>query len=79
MDGKSFHHLMRVRVRTSTFKELQEIAEMESDHSGEYTSVSDLVRIAISNWIRTQRNVQDLNARINSSIQRKSSVQRRKG
>ena len=79
MDGKSFHHLMRVRVRTSTFKELQEIAERESDQSGEYTSVSDLVRIAISNWIRTQRNVHDLNARINSSIQRKSSLQRRKG
>lgn len=70
-DNKSYHHLMRVRVRTSTFKELQEIAEKESEMSGEYTSVSDLVRIAISNWIRIQRNVTELNARINSSIQRK--------
>lgn len=70
-DNKSYHHLMRVRVRTSTFKELQEIAEKESMASGEYTSVSDLVRIAISNWIRIQRNVDELNARINSSIQRR--------
>ena len=70
-DNKSYHHLMRVRVRTSTFKELQEIAEKESETSGEYTSVSDLVRIALSNWIRIHRNVTELNARINSSIQRK--------
>lgn len=69
-DNKSYHHLMRVRIRTATFKELQGMAEEESAASGEYTSVSDLVRIAISNWIRVQRNVKELNARINSSIQR---------
>ena len=51
----SLHHLMRVRIRTTTFDELKKIAKDESDRSGEYTSVSDLVRVAITNWIRTHQ------------------------
>jgi hypothetical protein len=45
------HHLMRVRVRTRVFNRLREIAEIETDKSGEHTSVSDLVRSALSDYI----------------------------
>ena len=71
MSDKSLHHLMRVRVRSSMFKELQQIADKETEASGEYTSVSDLVRIALTNWIRTQRSVIQLHAKMNTSIQKK--------
>ena len=56
----SLHHLMRVRIRTTTFEELKKIAKDESDRSGEYTSVSDLVRVALTNWIGTHRATQRL-------------------
>ena len=45
------HHLMRVRVRTRVFNRLREIAEIETDKTGEHTSVSDLVRSALSAYI----------------------------
>jgi hypothetical protein len=45
------HHLMRVRVRNKTFERLQEIAQAESARSGEHTSVSDLVRAALADYI----------------------------
>ena len=47
------HHLMRVRVRVRTFSRLKEIAQAETQRTGEHTSVSDLVRDALSGWIRT--------------------------
>jgi hypothetical protein len=58
----SLHHLMRVRIRTTTFKELKKIAKDESERSGEYTSVSDLVRVALTNWIRTHQAAHRLRA-----------------
>ena len=42
---------MRVRVRTRVFNRLREIAEIETDKTGEHTSVSDLVRSALSDYI----------------------------
>jgi hypothetical protein len=45
------HHLMRVRVRTRVFNRLREIAEIESERTGEHTSVSDLVRSALADYI----------------------------
>lgn len=42
---------MRVRVRTSIFRRLQEIAEAESDRTGDHTTVSDLVRAALYDYI----------------------------
>jgi hypothetical protein len=47
------HHLMRVRVRCRIFGKLREIARAESSQTGTHTSVSDLVRAALSDWIRT--------------------------
>jgi hypothetical protein len=42
---------MRVRVRTRAFRRLQEIAEYETGRTGDYTTVSDLVRTALSDYI----------------------------
>jgi hypothetical protein len=46
------HHLMRVRVRVRIFDRLRDIAQEESKMTGDHTSVSDLVRAALSDWIR---------------------------
>jgi Arc/MetJ-type ribon-helix-helix transcriptional regulator len=51
--SKSLHHLLRVRMKTTRFERLQEIASEESEALGMYVSVSDLVRIAIDNWLQT--------------------------
>lgn len=45
------HHLMRVRVRTQTFDRLAEIAAAETRRSGDHTTVSDLVRAALTDYI----------------------------
>ena len=66
----SLHHLMRVRIRTTTFEELKKIAKDETDRSGEYTSVSDLVRVALNNWIRTHQSAQRLRMIVNSPNKR---------
>ena len=50
---KTLHHLLRVRMKTSRFQKLQKIAETETEQSGNYISVSDIVRIAIENWLQT--------------------------
>jgi len=55
---KTLHHLLRVRMRTARFQQLQEIAERESKDSGNYISVSDIVRIAIDNWLQTYNSTQ---------------------
>ena len=57
---KTLHHLLRVRMRTSRFQQLQAIAERESKDSGNYVSVSDIVRIAIDNWLQTYNSTQRL-------------------
>jgi len=66
----SLHHLMRVRIRTTTFEELKKIAKEETSRSGEYTSVSDLVRVALNNWIRTHQSAQRLRMIVNSPHKR---------
>lgn len=48
----TLHHLLRVRMRTTRFERLKEIAENESQ-GGSYVSVSDIVRIAIDNWLQS--------------------------
>jgi hypothetical protein len=48
------HHLMRVRVRTRIFERLRVIADEESKLTGDHTSVSDLVRAALSDWISVE-------------------------
>jgi hypothetical protein len=42
---------MRVRVRSRVFGRLREIAENETMRTGDHTSVSDLVRAALSDYI----------------------------
>lgn len=45
------YHLLRVRVRKGIFARLQQIAEDETAETDEYTTVSDIVRSAILDWI----------------------------
>lgn len=59
-DTNATHHLMRVRIRSRVFARLQEIAVTETARSGEHTSVSDLVRAALSDYI----NVYDTTSRL---------------
>ena len=40
------HHLMRVRIHKRIFDKLQEVAEEQSEKTGEHVTVSDLVRNA---------------------------------
>jgi hypothetical protein len=47
----STHHLMRVRIRTQTFDRLADIARAETRRSGDHTTVSDLVRAALTDYI----------------------------
>jgi len=54
------HHLMRVRVRTRIFHRLRDIAESESRLTGDHTSISDLVRAALSDWIRVYESTEIL-------------------
>ena len=49
----NLHHLMRTRIHKSLFTQLRGIAGKETLRTGEYTSVSDLVRSAIRSWIQT--------------------------
>jgi len=44
-------HLLRVRVRKGVFARLQEVAQEETSITGEYTTVSDIVRSAIFDWL----------------------------
>ena len=46
-------HLLRVRVRKGVFERLQEVALEDRCVTGEYTTVSDLVRSAILDWLNT--------------------------
>lgn len=45
------YHLLRVRVRKGIFARLQQIAETETAETDEYTTVSDIVRSAILDWM----------------------------
>lgn len=45
------YHLLRVRVRKGIFSRLQEVAVEETEITGEYTTVSDIVRSAILDWL----------------------------
>jgi hypothetical protein len=65
----STHHLMRVRIRTRTFQRLQEIADAESARSG-YTSVSDLVRAALADYIAVYETTSKLTALQSDPVRR---------
>jgi hypothetical protein len=54
------HHLMRVRIRKSIFEKLQEVAEEESERTGEHVTVSDLVRAACYNYLLVHESVRQL-------------------
>jgi hypothetical protein len=60
--GKPFvgHHLMRVRIRKNIFEKLQEVAEEETDRTGEHVTVSDLVRAACYNYLLVHESVRQL-------------------
>jgi len=54
------HHLMRVRIRRQIFDKLREVAEEESDRTGEHVTVSDLVRVACYNYLLIHESVRQL-------------------
>lgn len=54
------HHLMRVRIRKLIFEKLQEVAEEESERTGEHVTVSDLVRAACYNYLLIHESVRRL-------------------
>ncbi len=54
------HHLLRVRIRRSIFQQLKDIAEEESERTGEHVTVSDLVRAACYNYLLIHSSVQRL-------------------
>lgn len=56
------HHLMRVRIRKNIFDTMQEIAEEESERSGEHVTVSDIVRAACYNYLLIHESVRRLEA-----------------
>ena len=60
------HHLMRVRVRTRVWKQLQDIAAEQTQNTGETTYVSDLVRSALFDYIR----VHESTLRFSSQLQK---------
>ena len=54
------HHLLRVRIRRSIFQQLKDVAEEESERTGEHVTVSDLVRAACYNYLLIHQAVQRL-------------------
>lgn len=54
------HHLMRVRIRKNIFDRLQDLADEESDRSGEHVTVSDIVRVACYNHLLIHDSVKQL-------------------
>jgi hypothetical protein len=56
----STHHLMRVRIRTNVFRRLQKIAKEERERAKDYTSVSDLVRCALNDYINVYESTSKL-------------------
>jgi Arc/MetJ-type ribon-helix-helix transcriptional regulator len=61
------YHLLRVRVKKHVFYRLQELAMEETHATGEYTTVSDLVRSAIYDWLQTHDAARRLESLGNSS------------
>ena len=57
-------HLLRVRVRKGVFARLQEVAQEETLATGEYTTVSDIVRSAIFDWLTAH----DANAAYDANV-----------
>jgi hypothetical protein len=51
---------MRVRVKTSLFERLQEVAEEESERTNDHVTVSDLVRHACMSFLQVRDTVETL-------------------
>jgi Arc/MetJ-type ribon-helix-helix transcriptional regulator len=56
----SCHHLVRVRMNKRLFDRLKEIAANETQTTGEYVSVSDIIRSACLIWKETYETTQKL-------------------
>jgi len=54
------HHLLRVRIRKKIFEALRDAAEEEAIVTGEYVTVSDLVRAACYNYLLMREAMQNL-------------------
>ena len=48
------HHLLRIRVYRRNYEKLKQLAEQETIKQGEFISISDLVRGAISSLLQNQ-------------------------
>lgn len=58
----SSHHLMRVRIRKTTFENLQNLADEQSVITGDHVTVSDLVRVACTNHLLVHESLRQLAA-----------------
>ena len=53
-------HLMRVRIRKTIFEMMQDLAQYESDRTGEHVTVSDIVRAACYNHLLIHQSLHHL-------------------
>jgi hypothetical protein len=53
MKSTSNHHLVRVRMNKKLFEHLRQIAQTETEITGEFVSVSDIIRSACLIWKQT--------------------------
>ena len=53
-------HLLRVRIAKRVFLQLQEVAEEESERTGEHVTVSDLARRALYNELLVKDSMRQL-------------------
>lgn len=57
---QSIHHLMRVKVRRKVWDELMGIARYETKMTGDPTTVSDIVRAALHDWLKIYNSLQKI-------------------
>lgn len=53
-------HLMRVRIRKSIFDQMQDLAQEETERTGEHVTISDIVRVACYNHLLIHESLQRL-------------------
>lgn len=62
------HHLMRVRIRKNIFERMQELADEETERTGQHVTVSDIVRAACYNYLLIHESVKRLEVCIDGEV-----------
>jgi Arc/MetJ-type ribon-helix-helix transcriptional regulator len=61
-------HLLRVRIKKQYFFDLQAAAQEETHATGTYTTVSDLVRSAIIDWLQINASARRISPQLVANI-----------